>query len=190
MLNIYCGVPGCGKSSLAALYAKKALAKGITVWSNVPISGCYQYTPEDLGTYEICNGLLILDEAGLDFNNRNFKKFTDAQNYFFKYHRHYGVRVLVFSQSWEDMDLKIRLLAHNIYVVRSSPLLSRLGFISTLKVKTKIGIDELTKKLVDQFDLVHPLLGGFRLHFVRPAWKLFDTYERKQLPAKQWMVYK
>ena len=63
-------------------------------------------------------------KASLEFNNRfNFPKtFPKTCIEFFKLHRHYGVAIDVFSQSYEDMDITIRRLATKFIVVRKSIL--------------------------------------------------------------------
>ncbi len=43
----------------------------------------------------------------MEFNNRDYKSFPKPAIKFFKYHRHYGVSVDVFSQSFEDMDVRV-----------------------------------------------------------------------------------
>lgn len=51
-------------------------------------------------------GRLIIDEAGLEYDNRKMAMTTD-EIYFFKYHRHYQLDVDFFSQGL-DVDIKIR----------------------------------------------------------------------------------
>ena len=101
-LNVYFGVPGSGKTTYAAYLARKAQKESIVirlckrfpcrftnwilsgnnwkraypVWSNVPIKGTYQLNAKsDIGVYMIQNGKMIIDEAGVEFNNRDYKAF-------------------------------------------------------------------------------------------------------------------
>ncbi|MDO4957601.1 MAG: hypothetical protein Q4E60_11370, partial [Bacteroidales bacterium] len=77
VLNVWFGVPGSGKTTFAAWLAKKDLKYGIDVWSNTPITGCIEFNPqEDIGKYMISNGHVIIDEAGIEYDSRNFKNFT------------------------------------------------------------------------------------------------------------------
>ena len=71
-LYTFYGAPGSGKSTLAAYFAKRALASGITVYSNLPINGCLHFEKDDLGKYLMENCLVIWDEVGVDANSRNF----------------------------------------------------------------------------------------------------------------------
>lgn len=63
---LYCfyGSPGCGKSSLAAWFAAKAMACGYLVYSNMPIAGTRKFEKSDLGRWNIENALVLWDEVG------------------------------------------------------------------------------------------------------------------------------
>ena len=112
-LSVFYGAPGSGKSTLAAFYAQKALKAGYRVYSNFPIKGCYAYEKSDLGKYAMTNCLIIVDEAGIDWNNRdfayNFSKKSGGSKAleFFKKHRHEKAEIMCFSQTFDDMDKKI-----------------------------------------------------------------------------------
>ena len=49
----YFGVPGSGKTTVAAYLAKKDLKKKRNVYSNVPITGAYKISKEDIGKFLI-----------------------------------------------------------------------------------------------------------------------------------------
>lgn len=183
-LSIYFGVPGSGKTTFAAWLAKRDMKRKIPVWSNVPITGTYRLDArDDVGKYMIKEGRVIIDEAGIDFNNRNFKSFTDDQNYFFKYHRHYQTNIDVFSQGYDDMDKKLRLLAQKLYVVKKSliPFL-----IYRQQISKRVGINDMTKEICDEYYFV-PF--GRTYIFSPVLWKMFNTYARKVLPEKKWSVW-
>lgn len=188
-LSIYCGVPGSGKSSLAAATALQYMSHNLPVWSNVPIVGAFALDVKDLGRVDISGpGLVIIDEAGLDFDNRQFKSFTADQVYFFKYHRHHSLRVDVFSQSWNDMDLKIRAVAARLYTCHRVPLPGLGRFVWTREVVKSIKIDENTHQLSD-FHAYSFGVGGLRPHYVASAWSLFDTHETRALPSFNFEIY-
>lgn len=209
VLNVYFGVPGSGKTTFAAYLTKwalhenpiirfcrlnqnfltlpilrsKYLKRRIPVYSNVPITGAYKLDPkEDIGKYMIENAKVIIDEAGIEYNNRNFKSFPQEAIYFYKYHRHYQVSVDVFSQSYEDMDVTLRRLAQNFYVVRRSlvPFC-----IVARRIRRKVGVDEQSKQIADLYAMGLPFLDTKRI-FSPPLWKLFNSYSRKELPVKKW----
>lgn len=209
VLNVYFGVPGSGKTTFAAYLTKwalhenpiirfyrlnqnfltlsilrsKYLKRRIPVYSNVPITGAFKLDPkEDIGKYMIENAKVIIDEAGIEYNNRNFKSFPQEAIYFYKYHRHYKTSVDVFSQSYEDMDVTLRRLAQNFYVVRRSlvPFC-----IVARRIRRRVGVDEQTRQIADLYDMGLPVFDTKRI-FSPPLWKLFNSYSRKELPEKKW----
>ena len=211
-LNVYFGVPGSGKTTFAAYLARAANRESIIirlchrfpcrftnwilsghnwkrkipVYSNVPIKGTYKLDcMKDIGNIMIENGKMIIDEAGIEFNNRNHKEFPKPAIKFFKLHRHYGVSVDVFSQSHEDMEVTLRRLAQNMYVVKKSLIPH---FIVIKRILRKVGIDENTHQLCDHYYFGLPVLGS-KWIYCPPLWKLFDSYECPDLPPKDWAYW-
>ena len=212
VLNVYFGVPGSGKTTFAAHLTKWALHENkiitwcrnhdnafsrwllksdylkrrIDVYSNVPITGAFVLNAkEDIGKYMIENAKIIIDEAGIEYNNRNFKSFPQEAIYYYKYHRHYKTSVDVFSQSFEDMDITLRRLAQNFYVVRKSLI----PFcVVARRIRRKVGVDEQTKQIADLYAMGLPVLDTRRI-FSPPLWKMFNSYSRKELPVKEWQIW-
>ena len=85
-LSLYFGIPGAGKTTMAAYLSRTDMKKGRTVYSNVPITGTRRVDRADIGHSMLSNGRLIWDEAGLDYDNRKMKM-TDEEVYFYKYHQ-------------------------------------------------------------------------------------------------------
>lgn len=212
VLNVYFGVPGSGKTTFAAHLAKQCLRQSrlitwaerhpgkfsawllasgflrrrIPVYSNVPITGTYHLDPQaDIGRFMVKEGKVIIDEAGIEYNNRNFKAFPPDAIYWYKYHRHYQCSVDVFSQSYEDMDITLRRLAQNYFVVKKSLLPM---FIVCKKIRRKVGIDENTHQIIDKYYFGLPLLDS-KWVFSPPLWKLFNSFSRRELPEKSWSVW-
>ena len=211
-LNVYFGVPGSGKTTFAAYLAKQCARESILirlcrrfpcrfstwilsgrnwkrsvdVYSNVPIKGTLRLDPvKDCGINLIENGKMIIDEAGIEFNSRNHKEFPKPAIKFFKLHRHYGVSVDVFSQSHEDMEVTLRRLAQNYYIVKKSLLPM---MIVVKRIRRKVGIDEMTHQLCDHYFFDFPILGT-KWIWCPPLWKLFDSYECPPLPMKEWIPW-
>ena len=212
VLNVYFGVPGSGKTTFAAYLAKqmakescmiswakkhpgrfsekllasKFFKRSVPVYSNVPITGAYKLDPQkDIGKVMIAEGKVIIDEAGIEYNNRNFKAFPPDAIYWYKYHRHYECSVDVFSQSYEDMDITLRRLAQNYYVVKKSLL----PFcIVCKKIRRKVGIDDNTHQIIDKYYFGFPIIDS-KWVFSPPLWKLFNSYSRKEMPAKDWEIW-
>ena len=154
-LSLYFGIPGAGKSTYAAYLAKQDMKKGRKVWSNFGITGAMKCDKSDFGKYMMTDGRLIIDEAGLEYDNRKMSM-TNDEIYFFKYHRHYQLDVDFFSQGL-DVDIKIRKLARHIYLIKPSLLPF---FIKRKEIGRKVGINDMTKEICDEYFFVPFLTGG------------------------------
>ncbi len=99
----------------------------------------------------ITGGRVIIDEAGIEYNNRDFKDFSKKSLYFYKYHRHYQLAIDVFSQGFDDMDKKIRTLAQKLYVVKKGLLP---WFIHRRQIKKRVGINDMSKEIIDEYYFV------------------------------------
>ena len=78
MISLYFGLPGCGKTTLLTKFALQAIKgkKYENVYCNIPlnIDGIIKITSEDLGKYQLENGLIIFDESTIEFDSRQFNK--------------------------------------------------------------------------------------------------------------------
>lgn len=105
------GKKGSGKSTFLAKKALKYSKKGFVVYSNMPdlaIPGSRYIEAEDLGAFvPESHSVVILDEVGMIYDNRNFKNFKPETRDFYKLQRHYKVVVIMASQTF-DVDKKIR----------------------------------------------------------------------------------
>jgi hypothetical protein len=186
-IEIVMGKPGVGKSTYCAKVAKQYLDKAVPVWSNYPIKGCFRFDlRNDVMNYEISNGLVIIDEAGIEMDNRDWKNFSKNLLEFFKTHRHYNLRVIVSTQFWDDVDKKVRLLASKIYILY--PTLFGMTHLCLKEVTTFVGISE-EEQIVEKYNFKPIWLGGLKYIYKRDAWKMFDTHIRKELQQKEWEVW-
>ena len=131
----------------------------------------------------IDDGRVIIDEAGIEYNNRDFKEFSKKQLYFYKFHRHYELAVDIFSQGYDDMDKKIRTLAQKLYVVKRTLLP---WFICRKEIKKRVGINDMSKEIIDEYYFV-PFTT--KLIFAPAVWKMFNTISRDPLPEKEWKTW-
>ena len=190
IMTISFGLPGSGKTTIAAWEAKKYLRKGLPVWSNVPIKGCYKLDAKtDIGKYDISDGLVIIDEAGAEFSNRKFKtNFTDEAMRWWRLHRHAGMRCSIYSQDWDDSDITYRRLSFRFYLVKKSLLPF---FVCRVPIRRKFGINDVTKEPCSEYRFDHPIIRLFSTQrFFGPrVWKLFDSWEMPKLPEKVWETW-
>ncbi|MBQ9072123.1 MAG: ATP-binding protein [Bacilli bacterium] len=185
--DIYFGVPGSGKTTFAAYLAKKRIKKKGRVLSNVSIKGTYEVERSDIGHYMIQDCLLLIDEAGIDYNNRNFsdkkEKMSKEEIYFYKYHRHYNVDIAIFSQGYDDMDKKLRTLATRYYIVKRSIFP---GFITRKLINKRLGIDKNTKQIIDEYAFA---ILGTKWIYCPKLWKMFNSCSYKEMPTKEFEKY-
>lgn len=181
--DTYFGVPGSGKTTIAAWLAKNRLKKGRNVYSNVSILGAYEIDKSDIGKYKIENGLLLLDECGSEYNSRNFKAMPQEQIEWFKKHRQYQVDVVCFSQFWNDIDVILRNLSTNLYLIKPSLIPF---FIKRKRIGKRISVDKETKQIIDEYYFV-PFSGFY--FFAPGVWKMFKTHDIKEYPNKDFKIY-
>lgn len=182
-INIWFGVPGSGKTSMAALLTRYSVKSKIPVLSNVQISGALKYDVQDLGRYDMSfNGYgahLILDEATLSgLDNRLHAEFikTDLPLYF-SIHRHMNNRVDVFSQGY-DIDKRVRDRAGSsgLYHLIRLPIK---GLLCYRRIKRILYINKDDKQMIDGFSY----RGLPKLISSRKVWSSFDTLDKSLCPG-------
>lgn len=186
--KVFFGAPGSGKSTHAARIAYLYASKGIQVYSNVDIVGVTRIDSSLLGKFYIGDGVLILDEAGIDFNNRlamskSSKAMSQDAIQFFKLYRHYGITdIYLYSQSYEDFDVTLRRLADELYLVKRSVLPKTISY---KRIFMKIGIDENTHQIIDKY--YFRILSTKRF-YAPPYWALFDSWQCPDLPIGDFKI--
>lgn len=183
------GFPGSGKTTLAVKLTQQHLKKGWTVFSNIRVPGAYLIDPNDLGQFFVSpKSLIILDEIGLVWDNRDFKSFKQHSRDWAKYHRHHRHKVISFSQSM-DYDLKLRSVTDKLYL-----LVNYFGWFSAAKeIKMKwvaVQPDANAEGRIAQGMVIQPFIlapFGARIYTFIPRWvKYFDSYDTEELPKKEY----
>lgn len=174
---VYFGVPGSGKTTLAAKIAYKNAKRGIKTYSNVPIMGTLLINSSDIGKVDISDGDMILDEAAIDFNNRSYKTMPKCTIEWFKLHRHYGIgNIHVFSQSYEDMDITLRRLQTVMYRLTRTVIP---GVFMTRRIGVSIDIDKDTHQVIERYRWS----GLPRFHVGWRYWSMFNSWAAPALPV-------
>lgn len=111
------GVKGAGKNTLLTKWSIKYNRLGYTVYSDSEIFNTYKLDTNWIGKYDFPkNSVLLIQEAGITWDNRNFKSFPSEVRDFFKLQRHKNVIVVLASQSF-DVDKKLRDLTDEMYLI-------------------------------------------------------------------------
>lgn len=181
--SLYIGQQGSGKSTYIAYIVSLCNKCGKRVFCNVPVLGAIPFTKEDLGVYDMSESVILLDEAGVIYDNRNFSTaFTSESLTFLKLLRHYKCNIALFSQSL-DIDVKWVRMSKTIFFVRRSLLL---GFTKIIPIKRTLDVNEETHKIEDFYDKPTGFNKFLCFRFRRkPYYKMFDSYAAPKLPPMQ-----
>lgn len=184
-LYMVVGKKGSGKSTMLTRLAYDHMRAGWKVYSTEKIEGAYHIKYSDIGVYNIpWHSVLLVDEVGLIWDNRKYKDFPDHLRDWFKYQRHEGVKVYLFSQTF-DVDKKIRDLTDSMYLVtnvaRVFAYAKRIIKKPNLVKPSAEGPARLDDEL--KFDSFFWFWCGSRMITFIPRYaKLFDSHERLGLP--------
>lgn len=189
------GVPGSGKTTLAAAFVQKQYKSDLKynkkhpdspkrIYSNVPIINSYKLEPKkDLGVYDSVNGTILIDEANLEFSNRDWKNLEKKVIKFTKLFRHYGIdSFIMFSQAL-DQDKTFRDLSHRVCILEKS-ILPNVTVVRDLT--RKIKPHETEGDIRDFYAYKGFFLGGVHLLRRKPYYKFFDSFEAPPLEVKDW----
>lgn len=178
------GKKGSGKTTLITKLAYKNYRRGRSVYSTIYTPFSTVFDVNLIGSFAFPDdSVILIDEVGMIWDNRNFKNFrTDVRDYF-KLQRHYRNTVYLFSQTF-DIDVKLRNLTDCMYLVKC-----HFGVFSVArKIKRNIVIVSATadseSRIADNLEftgLLSWLFDGAIFTWV-PHWvKYFDSFERMDL---------
>ena len=118
LVMIY-GKKGAGKTTYLTRMSIKFNREGWHVFSNTEIFGTYKLSTDWIGKLDFPEkSVLLLDEVGMIWDNRNFKSFAPEVRDFFKLQRHKKVYVIMASQSF-DIDKKLRDLTDEMFLLQN-----------------------------------------------------------------------
>lgn len=151
MIRIFFGNPGCGKTTTACKMLKKNSKHYDYLYSNFDTTHniSHRVSLEGLGTWTFPrNSYIVVDEAGIEYNNRKYKSLPQSTISWFKLHRHFGCDCDIVSQSWEDMDITIRRLSDQLWYMR------KIGPFTLLRRAYKtVMVDEHSHQIIDGYRL-------------------------------------
>ena len=191
MIELYFGLPGCGKTTLLSKFAYKNCRIGRKVYGNIPLTvpGYTFIDNECIGSFDLSNSLILIDEGTLFADSRGFANFPRRLTEFFLMHRHYKVDIVIFTQQWDGLDKRIRVITDRVYYVYKQGLFSKW---ITKYYRVPYGIIIPDPKKSDSQKLGEIVQGYCKPSFLgrlfcgrlyRPSYyKYFDSWEHPDLP--------
>lgn len=192
-VSLFFGLPGCGKTTLLTYHAVKAVKSGKyrNVYSNVRISvlGVTYIDNSCIGLYDLSDCLLLIDEATLFADSRDHKNFDKGKLTYFLEHRHFNADIILFTQQWDGVDRKIRVITDRVYYVYKGLFLGH-WFTRYYRIPYGIIIPDPNKsseklgEIVQGYCKPNILIRLFSPWIYRPKYyKYFDSWERPVLPS-------
>lgn len=189
MISMFFGVPGVGKTTLLAKIALESRRKYKHIYSNVRlrIPGVTYIPDEAIGKYELRDCLILIDEASIFADNRDYKSFNKngTRLEYFLTHRHHCADILLFTQGYNAVDKKLRTLTVNLYYMHK-PFLTGHWFTKYYPIAYGIAFPdgERLGEIAEGYSKPSFLMRLFtQKRIFRPKYyKYFDSWEINQLP--------
>lgn len=182
-LTMIFGKKGSGKTTLLTKLAIQHIKKGWTVYSTIDIPGTIKFNVNDIG-YKVFpeNSVILIDEVGMIWDNRDFKSFKPQVRDYFKFQRQYKNKVYLFSQTF-DIDLKLRNLTDEMYLLTNCLRVFSLRrrIIKRITINNASENSGGVSSLVDEYRFDSPLFGGWKFTFIPRYVAFFKSYDPKKL---------
>lgn len=195
-ISLFFGLPGCGKTTLLSHFAVKYCrpkSPYTYVYGNVHlfVPGYTYIDNECIGKYQLDNCLLLIDEATIFADSRRHKEFPKYLVEFFLLHRHYKCDIYLFSQGWDAVDRRIRIITDRVYYVYKGVFTGnwftkyyRIPYGIIIPDPKKNGGSEKLGEIIQGYCKPPLLVRAFASMVFRPSlYKYFDSWEAPELPA-------
>ena len=177
------GKKGSGKSTYLVKLARKHMKRGWIVYTNMEelfMPGVRHFNIQHLGDFvPERQSLLLLDEVGMIWDQRDFKKFRPEVRDFFKLQRHYHVKVYMASQTF-DVDKKLRDLCDGMFLHTNFMRVFTVGKRITRKIVIVEATAEAESRIAENL-MICPF-WDWTFTFI-PRWaKFFDSHAVPDMP--------
>lgn len=188
--GLYClvGKKRSGKTTFLASTSIYYYLRNRPVYSTCPLPCAKLISKDDIGIIHFPPySIILIDEIGLLFNNRNFKTFPEHVTTYFKMQGHYKHLVIVASQAF-DFDKKIRDLVDMV------GLIDKFRF-SLTRIRWAVRVLEFDKNvddehtgIIESFKPQFLIGGGWHLLYRPIYYPFFDSFEAPVLKEKKYKV--
>ena len=191
-VSLFFGLPGCGKTTLMSCKALEGVKKYKNVYGNVrlKVDGYTYVDNECIGKYLMRDCLILIDEATIFADNRDYKNFSKDKIKYFLEHRHFKCDIILFTQQWDGVDRKIRSITDRVYYVYKGKILGH-WFTTYYRIPYGIIIPDPKKdsgsnklgEIVQGYCKPPLLVRLFAPKLFRPLYyKYFDSFETYYMP--------
>lgn len=175
------GSKGSGKSTYLCKQALNGLKRGKKVYSTMRLPGTIPIDKDDIGKVSFSPGSIVLiDEAGVLFDCRDYKSFTPAQRDFFIYQRQNKLTVYLVSQT-VNVDKKIVQLTDRLYIQKNFARI----FSVTRRVNKQLTIghagEDGNGTLIEDYKLAPILFGGIEFTYIPRYIEYFQSFDPPEL---------
>lgn len=184
MISGVFGLPGSGKSLFLGYIASRAvsgkninchglvlgnLKKYKRVYTNFYCKGCYKLDYDKLGIVNYSDCLILVDEIMLLSDSRDYKKFADNLKFFYSEHRKSNCDFVYASQSYDDVDKKIRNRTQQLYYIDQC-------FLEFSRVRRIVNYFDVSQGSINEGYMYAPPATNF--YFWRPKYyDIIDSYQ-------------
>lgn len=175
------GKKGSGKTTFLTKTAIKAIKQGVTVYSTVRIPGTIYFDSSEVGKKSFgTDSIILIDEVGMIWDNRDFKNFKTSTRDWFKLQRQNRNTVYLFSQTF-DIDKKLRDLTDKMYLLKNFCRVWSVAHEIDKHITISTDKDN-NGQLSETYAFVPFILGGYKFTYI-PRWVCyFKSFDPKQLP--------
>ena len=158
---------------------------GWIVFSTEHINNAIKIDYTDIGKYWFPErSVILIDEVGMIWDNRDFKNFQHSVRDWFKFQRHNKVKVYLFSQTF-DIDKKLRDLTDEMYLLSCKFRVWSYGKKIRKSIVLNNSTAEAPSNIAENLEFepfIFFWLGTRTLTFI-PKWsKGFDSHQRLNIP--------
>lgn len=195
MIRTYFGLPGCGKTTnfaRIAVLTSRAIDKGESKYEiivgNVELVGVphyYKITFDTIGKIGYPRALILIDEATLEADSRNWGVAKNDLIDYILTHRHWENDMFWFAQIWNRLEKTVRDVTEEVVYLHKGRIFR--GWTRETTIRYGVMIPQVGQdrpgEIIMGYIQPSKLQQFFEPRFWRrPYYKYFDTHERPELP--------